>query len=230
MARPDFDDLLEALPIARWAFFELQVVAMVCFAVAAGLGLAGPPWWWALPAPLLAPTLLAAFYRDPPRKLPTDAAAYYSPADGRVVAIDHLPFDESIGGPATRIDVFLSIFDVHITRAPRRSVVATSTRQPGAYRNALHVDAARSNNALLTTFRDTENRPLAVRQISGLIARRIVADVAAGDELAAGQKYGMIKFGSRTELIIPADCEVACAVGDRVKAGESVLAKAPSDG
>ncbi|MEN1680800.1 MAG: phosphatidylserine decarboxylase [Planctomycetota bacterium] len=230
MRKSDFDDVLEALPIARWAFFELQAVAIVCFLVAVGLALAGPPWWWALPAPLLAPTLLAAFCRDPLREPPADASAYYSPADGKVVAVEQREFDETIGEPATRVDIFLSVFDVHITRVPRHSVILTSTRQAGGYRNALRAEAARSNNAVLTTFRDPEGRPFAVRQISGLIARRIVADVAEGDQLAAGQKYGMIKFGSRTELIMPADCEVVCAVGDRVRAGVTVLARVAGDG
>lgn len=228
--RPERGDARNTLPIARWGLGELRA-AVVLAAGAVALGAWGGRPWNLLWAPtVLAASSLAWFYRDPPRAPPGADDAYLSPADGRVVAVEPLGEDHGVAGPATRIDIFLSVFDVHITRSPRRGVVQSVQRQPGGYRNALAPKAARINNAVETRFADAAGRHFAVRQVSGLMARRIVADLVAGEEVLAGQKFGMIKFGSRTELILPAGVEVRCRVGDRVRAGETVLAAATHDG
>ena len=147
-----------------------------------------------------------------------------SPADGKVVQIEEIEYDEYIGGPALLIGIFLSVFNVHINRVPVAARVIGLTYRKGKFLNAMLPESARENERL--TIRIEENaaphRRMIVRQIAGLIARRIVCWVKPGDELAAGEQFGMIKLGSRTELVVPR--EAGCTlrqVGEMVKAGRA---------
>ena len=170
-----------------------------------------------------------AFFRDPRRRAPADTSLLVAPADGRITDIETVQAESFIGGQALRIGIFLSIFDVHINRAPCNVQIGKITYKKGLYKDARHPDAGKVNesNDLALIRTDEPRDKLLVRQISGAIARRIVCEARVGEELRMGQKFGMIKFGSRTELYVPAGGAVKCLVkiGDKVKAGVTVLAK-----
>jgi phosphatidylserine decarboxylase len=190
--------------------------------------LADTYWYLALaPAALLC--LIAYFFRDPLRAIPSGHGLLVAPADGKVVEIARLKHDEFIGGPAVRIGIFLSIFNVHLNRAPAESRVIGLRYCPGQFLNALRSDSAIKNeNTWIGLEEETPpHRRLIVRQISGAIARRIVCSLRPGEVLARGQKLGMIKLGSRTELILADanDLRIEVQLGQRVLAGTSVMAR-----
>jgi phosphatidylserine decarboxylase len=172
--------------------------------------------------------LVVWFFRDPPRRVPQEAGRVVSPADGKIAEIVRLEHDPFIGGPAVRIGIFLSIFNVHLNRAPGRSRVIALRYQPGKFLNALDPASAIHNENMWIGLEeeDPPHRRMVVRQIAGAIARRIVCALRPGDVLERGERLGMIKLGSRTELILPEEAalRVAVVVGEKVQAGSSVLA------
>jgi phosphatidylserine decarboxylase len=180
-------------------------------------------------APGVVLALITYFFRDPPRRVPTEPGLVVSPADGKVVEITPLDDHAFVGGPAVRIGIFLSIFNVHLNRSPCAARCVRFEYSPGKYLNALNPRSALENEALTIGLEEPAppRRRLVVRQIAGAIARRIVCAARPGEELARGEKFGMIKLGSRTELILPDDgtLQVATRIGERVKAGTSVLAR-----
>lgn len=186
---------------------------------------------WALVAieMVLAAILVWAlmFFRDPHRQIPPDDAVLVAPADGKVTDIETLDKSDFIAGPTLRIGIFLSIFNTHINRAPCDATVETITYRKGKYVNAMNPLSSKVNESnTLVMERTNEPRDrLVVKQISGAIARRIVCAARQGQELARGEKFGMIKFGSRTELYVPAGEYMECLVGlgDNVKAGITPL-------
>jgi phosphatidylserine decarboxylase len=169
------------------------------------------------------------FFRDPERCCPSDRNLLLAPADGQITDIETVEESNFIGGAAVRIGIFLSIFDTHINRAPCRVRVERITYKRGKYKNAMNLQSGRINesNDLSLVRTDSPKDRLIVRQISGAIARRIVCGTVQGQELAGGEKFGMIKFGSRTELYVPARENAKCLVqiGDKVKAGLTPLVK-----
>lgn len=194
----------------------------------------GAGFWLAgiLPEAVLLCVLLWAisFFRDPKRIIPDDPALLLAPADGTISDIEQV-HEPALGpDPAVRIGIFLSIFNVHINRMPCAVRVKSVTYKPGKFLNALEgVQAGKvneSNNLLLERIQPP-TEPLLLRQISGAIARRIVCEAAENQTFTAGQPFGMIKFGSRTELYIPAgpNLTILVKVGDKVKAGETPLAR-----
>ena len=173
----------------------------------------------------------AAFFRNPSRRIPEDPKLLVSPADG--VVRDIGPVEDfnfpPFSGKARRIGIFLSVLNVHVNRAPAELEVESVYYRKGEYLDARNSECAKRNEAMTIAGTATvgEKRfPMAVRQISGAIARRIVCPVQAGRKLRRGEVYGMIKFGSRTELYLPADegVEINVKVGDRVYGGETVVA------
>jgi phosphatidylserine decarboxylase len=144
-----------------------------------------------------------------------------SPADGVVSAIEEVEEHESAGGPATIVRIFLSVLDVHVNRAPCDAQVVAVRHRPGKYLNAQTEESARVNESNLITLRLDDGATIGVRQVAGMIARRIVCPLAPGDRLARGQKFGMIKFGSTTELIVPRSPGLVVHVqkGERVRGG-----------
>jgi len=169
------------------------------------------------------------FFRDPSRQIPDDPTAILSPCDGVVDDIVELPGCRVLEGPVLRIGISLSLFNVHINRTPIRSRVAAVHYFRGVYKNAMRKGDHSNNEQLWTVYApDTApNRPIAVRQIAGPVARRIVCEVRTGQELAAGAPFGMIKFGSRTELYLPsaAGYEPKVHLGMRVRGGQTVLGR-----
>jgi phosphatidylserine decarboxylase len=176
---------------------------------------------------------IAWFFRDPRRTVPAEPGLVVAPADGKVVSIQETDYDEFIGGPAVTIGIFLSIFNVHINRSPLEARVLGLTYRPGKFLNALRPESARENEALDVRLEEIQwpHRPVRVTQIAGAIARRIVCWVGPGEPLRRGEKFGMIKLGSRTELTLPheAGLQIVTRLGQKVKAGTTVLARLQTD-
>jgi phosphatidylserine decarboxylase len=190
-----------------------------------------PPWAIVSIEVVLTVVLIwiLSFFRDPHRVGPSDKNLLLAPADGQITDIETVEENNFIGGDALRIGIFLSIFDTHINRAPCNVKVERITYKKGKYKNAMNPRSGRVNesNDLSLVKTDSPRDRLIVRQISGAIARRIVCDKIEGQKLAGGEKFGMIKFGSRTELYVPVRENVKCLVriGDKVKAGLTALVK-----
>ncbi|UCE99107.1 MAG: phosphatidylserine decarboxylase family protein [Planctomycetota bacterium] len=169
------------------------------------------------------------FFRDPKRCSPLDKELLLAPADGKITDIETVEENDFIEAPSIRIGIFLSIFDAHINRAPCNVTVERITYKKGRYKNAMNPESGRVNesNDLGLVRTDCPNNRLVVRQISGAIARRIVCDTSQGQKLTGGQKFGMIKFGSRTELYVPVSQNTEClvSIGDKVKAGLTPVVK-----
>ncbi len=214
------------LPVAHWGWAELLLLGgpFAALAVVAG-------WWWPWAAvpPGLAALFVASFFRDPPRCVPVEPGAVVAPADGRVTDVEELVWDDLLGGPAFKIGIYLSIFNVHVNRCPMTARVVELRYHPGRFRDVRH-PAAPLENEQLCTLLEAEEAPnllLAVKQIAGAFASRIVCAVRPGEVLARGSKIGMIKFGSRTELLLTKSPSLVCGVkaGDRVWGGSSIIAR-----
>ncbi len=169
------------------------------------------------------------FFRDPRRKSPADANLLLAPADGRVMDIETIEKNEHLQGPAIRIGIFLSIFNAHINRAPCDVTVEQINYTKGKFKDARNPGATKVNESNdLVLIRDSKpTDKIIVRQISGAVARHIICAVRPGQRLSGGQKFGMIKFGSRTELYLPLRDGTKCLVkvGDKVKAGLTAIAR-----
>jgi len=168
------------------------------------------------------------FFRDPERNIPVGKNLVVSPADGRVLALDEIPEEKFIRGPAQRASIFMNVFDVHVNRAPVAGTVRSKEYRKGKFFNA-SLDKASTGNEALSLGIETSDPAcrVLVRQIAGLIARRIVCHSREGDRLERGERFGMIRFGSRVEVYLPAGSRWRVAAGDRVVAGESILAELP---
>jgi phosphatidylserine decarboxylase len=176
---------------------------------------------------VIATAWCAYFFRDPERVTPLRAGLVISPADGRVSSIAKVvppPELDLARQPVTRISVFMNVFDVHVNRAPLDGRVMRIAYIPGAFVNAELDKASEDNERQALTLEMADGRHLGVVQIAGLIARRIVKFVAEGDHLQAGQRFGLIRFGSRVDVYLPAGCQPHVSVGQRAIAGETVLA------
>jgi phosphatidylserine decarboxylase len=180
--------------------------------------------------PLVVLTVLYAevpwFFRDPERSIPTDADALVSPADGTVTHVEEVDDADFPGGRAFRISIFLSVFNVHVNRIPRSGRVQRVQYFPGGFLDARHPECGVRNEQLWIDLEES-GRPMRVKQVAGAIARRIVCWLKPGDEVKTGERLGMIKFGSRTDLLMPADAarEVLVKVGDKVHGGSTILAR-----
>ena len=197
-------------------------------AVAGGLTLIFWLLHWGLLATLglVVTALLLNFFRNPPRDVPvSDLAAIVSPADGKVVLTDEVQESEFLGGPALRVAVFMNIFDVHVNRAPVAGRVVAMRHRPGKFLAANKAEADRVNEQQAILWETTTGSRVLTVQIAGLLARRIVPAVKEGDVLARGARFGMICFGSRVDLYLPLNCDILAKVGNRVRAGESIVAR-----
>jgi len=202
------------IPVARegWPFIVVPA------AIAAGLALLGRR---ALAAPFAAASLAAlGFFRDPEREIPAVAGGVLAPADGRVLAVDEV--EDAFVGPAVRAAIFLSPLDVHVNRAPIAGLVVGAAWTPGRFVAAYREDSAELNERC-TLCLQGERARVTVVQIAGVLARRIVCRVAPGDKLAAGERFGMIRFGSRTDCLMPRGTRVTVRAGDRVTGGVTVI-------
>jgi phosphatidylserine decarboxylase len=174
------------------------------------------------------PVLLAAFFlwffRDPSRKIPVGEGLIVSPGDGKVEETDWI---ETTAGTRLRVTIFLNVFDVHVNRVPVGGTVTLVEHREGLFLNAMRPDSAVHNEQTLITV-DAGGYSVSFKQIAGLLARRIVCNLKAGDRVERGQRMGLIKFGSRVDVLMPAEVELRVKVGQRVKGGSSVLAAMPA--
>ena len=214
------------IPVSPYGVKELVVFSGGFFLL--GLTL----WTYVHPAAGAAPLLLGlfviSFFRDPHRTAPADKDCLLSPADGTVADITEVEDEDYLGKRSVKIGIFLSVFNVHLNRAPCPGRVDEISYRPGRFHDARHPNAGKENESLtMGLFSTRHDLKIVVRQIAGLIARRIVCRLREGDTVEGGERYGMIKFGSRTELAIPADrlSEILVKEGDKVKAGSTLLAR-----
>lgn len=217
------------IPITKYGLPQVAVfptILIVLMVVALLVGKKFLPIWATITIETILLIVLIwalSFFRDPLRVTPTDPNLLISPADGKVTDIDIVDEPEFIQGKALRIGIFLSIFNVHINRAPCDCTIEKITYKKGKFKNALDPESAQvneSNNIFITRTNSPQDK-IIVRQISGAIARHIVCKITPGEKLTAGQQFGMIKFGSRTELYIPQsdNIQTMVKIGDKVKAG-----------
>jgi phosphatidylserine decarboxylase len=166
---------------------------------------------------------MTGFFRDPERQAPKGEGLIVAPADGKVVSVA----DAKSGflGNAKRVSIFLSPLDVHINRTPVEGKIEKVTYQPGKFLAAYKDEASQRNEQNALTIVDSAGRTFGVVQIAGVLARRIVCRARAGDRLARGERFGLIMFGSRTDTYLPESCQIEVAEGQRVKGGETVLAR-----
>jgi len=205
---------LQTLREARWIFAVLAAITIL-------------PGLWSPLASLPGGALILYtlyFFRDPDRPAPADALAVVAPADGVVVEIIEKSEDEVVKGMMRRVAIFLSVLDVHTNRAPIGGEVTYRMHYPGRFLDARNPEASAVNESQTWAFR-TGGTTLVVRQITGAIARRIVGWSKVGDRVEKGERFGMIRFGSRTEVYLPLESEVTVRRGDRVKGGETIVAR-----
>jgi phosphatidylserine decarboxylase len=200
--------------------------------VSAGLGLAlvGRRYRWVRRTGLLAAAACAGFFRHPPRVPPTRPGVVVAPADGLVCLIESAAPPPELGmGDAelTRVSIFLSLFDAHVQRAPVSGEVIDVQHRPGQFGSADLPAASDDNERNSVRIRTEDNVEIVAVQIAGLLARRIVCDVHAGDKLSIGDTYGLIRFGSRLDTYLPAGTELSVRLGQRAVGGETVLAELP---
>lgn len=191
-------------------------------AVAAVVVWATGSWSWAI-MPLLLALFFLWFFRDPNRLIPAGIGLIVSPGDGLVTETARI---QTPAGPRQRISIFLSVFDVHVNRAPISGVLSRVEYQKGLYLNAMNPASAERNEQNVVTIRN-EAYEVTFKQIAGLLARRIVFNCKEGDVVERGQRVGLIKFGSRVDVIVPTDAAIRVRVGERVRGGSSVLAAMP---
>ncbi len=204
-----------------WSFLiPLGLCAAVCWALFGQLG--APAFGYAGGALVVLSGFVAFFFRDPERLIPVGDGIIVSAGDGRVVAVDPVEDDPWLGGRATQVSVFLSIFDVHVNRIPVSGEVERVVHSPGIFRLAFVPKASTENEQNLIHIR-AQGYELAVKQIAGFVARRIICRLTEGEPVRIGQRFGLIKFGSRIDHILPPTAEIAVKVGDRVRAGETII-------
>lgn len=185
---------------------------------------------WLRRTGVLAAGVSAGFFRHPPRVPPTRPGAVVAPADGVVCVIDTAapPAELSMGdAPLPRISIFLSVFDVHVQRAPVSGEVIAVQHRPGRFASADLAEASIDNERTSVRIRAANGAEVVAVQIAGLVARRIVCDAHVGDKLAIGETYGLIRFGSRLDTYLPAGAEPVVRIGQRAVGGETVLAELP---
>ncbi len=164
------------------------------------------------------------FFRDPPRSVPSGPGEIVSPADGKVTEAEWIETPE---GSRLRLSIFLNVFDVHVNRSPIEGTVSHVSYKQGMFLNAMRADSNVLNEQNVVVIQHGETS-VQVKQIAGLLARRIVCNVKPGDRLQRGQRFGLIKFGSRVDVLMPADANLRVKRGDKVKGGSTILAVVPA--
>jgi phosphatidylserine decarboxylase len=165
------------------------------------------------------------FFRDPERLVPAAAGLVISPADGRVISLEQAREEHFLKQPAQKLSIFMNLFDVHVNRAPVAGQVQGLVYQPGRYLAADRPEAPDQNEQLAVHLKTPDGADVVMVQIAGLVARRIISYVQEGDRLDRGERVGLICFGSRVDLYFPAECRVQVQIGQKVKAGSSILGR-----
>jgi phosphatidylserine decarboxylase len=198
------------------------IYGLSLLAIAGALKWATAEWVWSI-IPVLLAVFFLWFFRDPDRAIPSGPGLVVSPADGVVTETSRINTPQ---GPRQRISIFLNVFDVHVNRSPISGTLTSVRYQKGLYLNAMDASSAERNEQNVVTVQG-EGVEVVFKQIAGLIARRIVFNFREGDRVERGERVGLIKFGSRTDVILPGGAEIRVKKGQRVKGGASVLAELP---
>jgi phosphatidylserine decarboxylase len=217
--------------MARWfqwqTLWEGRWIFAILLALGGIFGLLAPwisPWWVVLPT--LGLLFSINFFRDPQRDVPTEPGLLVAPADGLITDIEQLESIPHLGIPGFRLSIFLSVFDVHVNRSPIAGTVLHREEKVGAFLDARHAEAHLRNASCTWCIEETGSaRRIVVRQITGAIARRIVPWCNVGDTLQRGQRFGMIRFGSRTDLFVPLETTFLVEPGHKVKGGATPVAR-----
>jgi phosphatidylserine decarboxylase len=204
----------EGYPFIGFAAFLTVVLAILDYSGLAVLGIA-------------ATAFTLYFFRDPERFLPEKADAMVSPADGKIILIEEVADQSFTGGQALKISIFMNVFNVHVNRAPCEGTVDRVIYAPGQFYSADSAQGALHNEYCATLLTTPSGRQLAVVQVAGLIARRIVCWLEPQDRLQRGQRIGMIRFGSRVDLYLPRETSVQVTLGQKVTAGETIIGVLP---
>jgi phosphatidylserine decarboxylase len=213
-------------PFSGWR--EGMPYYLPLFAAALVLAFALRPYgytWVAIPI-LIVACCIALFFRDFPRSITVESGAVVAPADGTLAAIEHLEETPHYDGACLRISIFMSVFNAHVNRAPCDCTVMEVRYAPGAFKNAMLPESSQTNESN-AVWLDTRWGPVTVRQISGAVARRIVCRATPGISLTQGEKFGMIKFGSRVEVYLPPEAQSVASVNQKTRAGQTVIARFP---
>ncbi|WP_158793589.1 phosphatidylserine decarboxylase [Granulicella sp. L60] len=199
------------------------------FFYALGLGVVAAALWylsmplWLVALPIVLAIFFLWFFRDPNRVIPQGVGEIVSPGDGVVTEAEWI---ETIGGSRLRLSIFLNVFDVHVNRSPVAGTVTVCELRKGQFMNAMNAESVLNNEQTLITI-DAGGYEVSFKQIAGLLARRIVCNLKVGDRVERGQRMGLIKFGSRVDVLIPAAANLKVKTGARVKGGSTVIAVLP---
>lgn len=216
---------LFSMRIAKEARREFVIVSLLTLAALIAALILRQAFWVSLAAILSFVWVgLAIFFRDPARAIHREGGMYYAPADGKVVVVERVNEPIFLQDEALRIAIFMSISDVHVNRTPVKGVVIFTRHVSGKFIQAFRPEAAFENEHNLIGIEHGRDRIL-IKQIAGILARRIVCSIRPDDELEAGDRIGMIKFGSRVELYLPTDCQALIQPGDVVRAGITPVAR-----
>lgn len=205
-------------PIVKEGYLYIGILALI--SIVAGFAIS--PYWSIIPGVLCA--FVTFFFRNPRRRVPQEDILIVSPADGTVMGITELFEDNFLNETAVKVSIFLSVFDVHINRSPIEGEIKFQQYTCGRFRPA-YKESAGWENERHTIGLENERIKVLVTQIAGILARRIVSWVTIGSLLDRGQRYGMIKFGSCTEVIFPKAVEILVAKGDKVRGGETIIGR-----
>jgi phosphatidylserine decarboxylase len=214
MKSPELPVAREGYPFILFCGFITLICSLLQFQIAA---LAG----------LLVTAFVTAFFRDPSRVAPDDKSAVVCPADGKIIGIDEQFDDRFLQQQVIRISIFMNVFNVHVNRVPFPGTVEQVRFKAGKFYSADKDKAALHNEYCAVTLTTDSGKKYGMVQIAGLIARRIVCWTEKGDRVHAGQRYGLIRFGSRVDLYLPPETTVTVKKGQKVKAGETILAHMP---
>jgi len=212
MLSPQIPVAREGYPFIGFAAFATLVCAALSYDLLAWLC-------------LLATTFILSFFRDPERFVPADENLMVSPADGKIITVEKVTDDIFTGGQAHKISIFMNVFNVHVNRSPMSGTVEQIIYRPGKFYAADSAKGALQNEYCATVLKTSSGHRMAFVQIAGLIARRIVCWLEPGDEIIKGRRFGLIRFGSRVDLYIPLESQLLVHIGQKVRAGETVLAR-----
>jgi len=204
-----------------WRFFLPPLAVSILLFIAG--------WWIAGAVFILGALFILFFFRDPERIPPAEKGALVSPADGKVDVVEEVEHPPFASGRAVKVGIFLSIFDVHVNRAPADGRVMETSHRSGSFISAMNKKSSEANESNSIVF-ETMQGAICVRQIAGLIARRIVCTLKKGDSVHRGDRIGLICFGSRTEIFLPSNALIKVKPGMRVKGGSSIIAFLPDTG
>lgn len=215
-------DNMVKTPIVKEGYIYIGTLVFITFIIAMTVSL----YWATIPGVIAA--FLMFFFRNPSRTIPEDPKLVLSPADGMVMGVSELFEDQFLNTPAKKVTIFLSVFDVHVNRSPSAGEIKFQQYTCGRFRPAYKKSVGFENERHSIGI-ENESIRILVTQIAGLLARRIVSWVTLGDNLKSGERYGLIKFGSCTEVIVPEFVEILVKKGDRVKGGVSIIGRIPNE-